>query len=106
MKAKEIAELLDEPACEHNKKSKSGCAKPKPGSAEGDCVFDGARGLRGILESALRQTMFELRSKENIGICVADEKEVNSAAEFIVSEIIGARDKLDHAEEEQAASVN
>ena len=27
MKAKDIAELLDEPACEHNKKSKSGCAK-------------------------------------------------------------------------------
>lgn len=50
--------------------------------------------------------MFELPSKENIGICVADEKEVNGAAEFIVSEIIGARDKLDHAEEEQAASVN
>ncbi|WP_317929962.1 nitrogenase iron-molybdenum cofactor biosynthesis protein NifE [Halioxenophilus sp. WMMB6] len=43
MKAKEIAELLDEPACEHNKKSKSGCAKPKPGSAAGGCAFDGAQ---------------------------------------------------------------
>lgn len=31
MKAKDIAELLDEPACTHNKKEKSGCAKPAPG---------------------------------------------------------------------------
>lgn len=43
MKANEIAELLDEPACEHNKKEKSGCAKPKPGSAAGGCAFDGAQ---------------------------------------------------------------
>ena len=43
MKASEIAELLDEPACTHNKKEKSGCAKPKPGSAAGGCAFDGAQ---------------------------------------------------------------
>ena len=43
MKQKEIAALLDEPACSHNKKSKSGCAKPKPGSAAGGCAFDGAQ---------------------------------------------------------------
>jgi len=43
MKAKDIAALLDEPACEHNKKSKSGCAKPKPGSTAGGCAFDGAQ---------------------------------------------------------------
>lgn len=43
MKAKDIAELLDEPACNHNKKSKSGCAKPKPGSTAGGCAFDGAQ---------------------------------------------------------------
>ena len=43
MKSKDIAELLDEPACEHNKKEKSGCAKPKPGSAAGGCAFDGAQ---------------------------------------------------------------
>jgi len=43
MKAKEIAELLDEPACTHNKKSKSGCSKPKPGSTAGGCAFDGAQ---------------------------------------------------------------
>ncbi|GAB6043085.1 nitrogenase iron-molybdenum cofactor biosynthesis protein NifE [Endothiovibrio diazotrophicus] len=43
MKAKEIAELLDEPACEHNNKAKSGCSKPKPGAAAGGCAFDGAQ---------------------------------------------------------------
>ena len=43
MKAKDIAELLDEPACTHNKKSKSGCAKPKPGATAGGCAFDGAQ---------------------------------------------------------------
>lgn len=43
MKANEIAALLDEPACSHNKKSKSGCAKPKPGAAAGGCAFDGAQ---------------------------------------------------------------
>jgi len=43
MKQREIAELLDEPACAHNKKSKSGCAKPKPGASAGGCAFDGAQ---------------------------------------------------------------
>ncbi|MGB0684395.1 MAG: nitrogenase iron-molybdenum cofactor biosynthesis protein NifE [Magnetovibrionaceae bacterium] len=43
MKAKDIAELLDEPACAHNKKEKSGCARPKPGSTAGGCSFDGAQ---------------------------------------------------------------
>lgn len=43
MKAKDIAELLDEPACSHNKKEKSGCAKPKPGATAGGCAFDGAQ---------------------------------------------------------------
>ncbi len=43
MKSKDIAELLDEPACEHNKKSKSGCAKTKPGATAGGCAFDGAQ---------------------------------------------------------------
>lgn len=41
--SKDIAELLNEPACEHNKKEKSGCAKPKPGSTAGGCAFDGAQ---------------------------------------------------------------
>ena len=43
MKPKDVAELLNEPACEHNKKSKSGCARPKPGSTAGGCAFDGAQ---------------------------------------------------------------
>jgi nitrogenase molybdenum-cofactor synthesis protein NifE len=43
MKQSDIAELLDEPACAHNKKSKSGCAKPKPGASAGGCAFDGAQ---------------------------------------------------------------
>ena len=40
---KQIAELLNEPACSHNTKSKSGCAKPKPGATAGGCAFDGAQ---------------------------------------------------------------
>jgi len=43
MKQKDIAALLDEPACSHNAKSKSGCARPKPGSTAGGCAFDGAQ---------------------------------------------------------------
>jgi len=43
MKPEEIAALLNEPACAHNKKSKSGCAKPAPGATQGGCCFDGAR---------------------------------------------------------------
>lgn len=43
MQAKQIAELLNEPACSHNTKSKSGCAKPKPGATAGGCSFDGAQ---------------------------------------------------------------
>jgi len=43
MKQKDIAALLDEPACSHNSKAKSGCAKPKPGATAGGCSFDGAQ---------------------------------------------------------------
>lgn len=43
MKKQELVELLDEKACEHNQKSKSGCAKPKPGATAGGCAFDGAQ---------------------------------------------------------------
>lgn len=39
----EIQALMDEPACAHNKKAKSGCARPKPGATQGGCCFDGAR---------------------------------------------------------------
>ena len=43
MKAAEIAYLLNEPACAHNTKEKSGCAKTKPGATAGGCAFDGAQ---------------------------------------------------------------
>ncbi|MBT0960539.1 nitrogenase iron-molybdenum cofactor biosynthesis protein NifE [Denitromonas iodatirespirans] len=43
MKTSEIQALLDEPACHHNSKEKSGCARPKPGAAAGGCAFDGAQ---------------------------------------------------------------
>jgi len=35
MKSSEVAALLDEPACAHNNKEKSGCARPKPGATAG-----------------------------------------------------------------------
>jgi nitrogenase molybdenum-iron cofactor biosynthesis protein NifE len=43
MNQNEIQALLDEPACSHNKGSKTGCAKAKPGAAQGGCAFDGAQ---------------------------------------------------------------
>jgi nitrogenase molybdenum-cofactor synthesis protein NifE len=43
MKQKDIAALLEEPACSHNRKEKSGCARPKPGASAGGCAFDGAQ---------------------------------------------------------------
>ncbi len=49
----------------------------------------GARGLRGVMESVLRKTMFDLPSKEGIATCVVDEDYVNDAAEIIVSEVLG-----------------
>ncbi len=55
----------------------------------------GARGLRGIMESVLRKTMFDLPSKTDIAKCIVDEKEVNNAAEFIVEEIFGAKEQVE-----------
>lgn len=43
MRPDQIEALKDEPACAHNSKSKSGCARPKPGATQGGCCFDGAR---------------------------------------------------------------
>ena len=43
MKASDIQALLNEPACSHNHKEKSGCARPKPGATAGGCSFDGAQ---------------------------------------------------------------
>jgi nitrogenase molybdenum-cofactor synthesis protein NifE len=36
-------EWSQEPACEHSKPEKKGCARPKPGEAAGGCAFDGAQ---------------------------------------------------------------
>jgi nitrogenase molybdenum-cofactor synthesis protein NifE len=43
MKPQDLRALMDQPACAHNAKAKSGCAKPKPGAAAGGCAFDGAQ---------------------------------------------------------------
>lgn len=43
MNADDIQALQNEPACAHNTKAKSGCARPKPGATQGGCCFDGAR---------------------------------------------------------------
>lgn len=43
MKPDEILALQNEPACAHNRKSKSGCTRPQPGATQGGCCFDGAR---------------------------------------------------------------
>jgi len=39
----DLAILTDEPACAHNRKAKTGCAKPQPGATQGGCCYDGAR---------------------------------------------------------------
>lgn len=43
MKSSDLAALLDEPACDHNLKGKTGCARPTPGATAGGCTFDGAQ---------------------------------------------------------------
>jgi nitrogenase molybdenum-cofactor synthesis protein NifE len=40
---RELAELLNERACNHNHKDKVGCARPQPGATAGGCAFDGAQ---------------------------------------------------------------
>jgi len=43
MNRHELAQLKQEPACEHNSASKSGCSRSKPGATAGGCCFDGAQ---------------------------------------------------------------
>ncbi len=43
MNSSELQQLQNEPACQHNGKSKSGCARMTPGGTQGGCFFDGAR---------------------------------------------------------------
>ena len=64
----------------------------------------GARGLRGIMESVLRKTMFDLPSKEGVGTCIVDEQTVNDAAELIVSEILGTNNEHEQLAEEATES--
>lgn len=63
----------------------------------------GARGLRGILESVLQKTMFNLPSNDTVRRCVVDEDTVNGAGSIIVSEILGAsRDPDEHGDDAAA----
>lgn len=43
MNQSELQQLQIEPACAHDGKSKSGCARATPGATQGGCFFDGAR---------------------------------------------------------------
>ncbi len=43
MNQSDLQQLQIEPACAHNGKSKSGCARATPGATQGGCFFDGAR---------------------------------------------------------------
>lgn len=45
MNARDLNDLMTEPACEHQTaaKPKTGCSRPKPGAAAGGCAFDGAQ---------------------------------------------------------------
>lgn len=45
MNAKDLSQLMTEPACEHQHaaKPKTGCSRPKPGATAGGCAFDGAQ---------------------------------------------------------------
>ncbi len=43
MQAKDIAVRLNEPACSHNDKGKSGCARPTPRRTASGWAFDGAQ---------------------------------------------------------------
>jgi len=47
----------------------------------------GARGLRGVLESVLRNTMFSMPSKENLQKCIVDVRTVGEKIEVFVEEI-------------------
>jgi len=43
MNESDLQALQNEPACQHNRKSKSGCSRAVPGATQGGCFFDGAR---------------------------------------------------------------
>ncbi len=49
----------------------------------------GARGLRSIMESVLRKTMYEMPSNPQLKRAVVDREQVDDASELIVREILG-----------------
>ncbi|GGB96944.1 ATP-dependent Clp protease ATP-binding subunit ClpX [Marinobacterium zhoushanense] len=49
----------------------------------------GARGLRSIMESVLRRTMYEMPSNPQLKKAVVDREQVDDASELIVREILG-----------------
>ena len=65
----------------------------------------GARGLRGILETVLRKTMFELPSKEGVSECIVDEKAVNDSHELMVSEVILPNEERSEDKNYQTVSI-
>ena len=40
MNQNELRQLQNEPTCQHNGKSKSGCVRTTPGETQGGCFFD------------------------------------------------------------------
>jgi ATP-dependent Clp protease ATP-binding subunit ClpX len=64
----------------------------------------GARGLRSIMESVLRRTMYEMPSNPQIRKAVVDRDEVDDASELIVREIFGDGDDSDNRDEAAMAS--
>ncbi|KEA63686.1 ATP-dependent Clp protease ATP-binding subunit ClpX [Marinobacterium lacunae] len=57
----------------------------------------GARGLRSIMESVLRRTMYEMPSNPKLKKAVVDREQVDDASELIVREVLGDGETGDEA---------
>ncbi|WP_027852320.1 ATP-dependent Clp protease ATP-binding subunit ClpX [Marinobacterium litorale] len=64
----------------------------------------GARGLRSIMESVLRRTMYEMPSNPQIKKAVVDREQVDDASELIVREIFGDGEENENRVEEELAT--
>lgn len=62
----------------------------------------GARGLRGVLESAMLDIMYEIPSKPNVKECIIDENVINSGAEPKI--VLRGPDEETKKEESETAS--
>lgn len=60
----------------------------------------GARGLRSIMESVLRKSMYEMPSKPDIKKAIVDREQVDDASELIVREVFGEGDTEDDSTED------